>query len=167
MPTMRLLLYLACLTILALPQAGCDSGSDTDDGNGGQLTPGRLTAYLNGERYETTAVGAALTTENGRTTLALSSGSPTHGLAFTLTPFESTGHYPFEGINASGNLRFGVVTGSGNSYTTLSEGGSGSVDVTRLTDERIEGTFRFTAVSPNGGTMQVTDGRFNVLISDS
>lgn len=51
----------------------------------------------------------------------------------------------------------------GTSFATDWPGGSGSVEVTRSTDDAIEGTFSFTALTgPGGESVRVTEGRFNV-----
>ncbi|MFT5157997.1 MAG: hypothetical protein ACI83I_002561, partial [Bacteroidia bacterium] len=49
----------------------------------------------------------------------------------------------------------------GRSYR-VDKGNPGELTITRITDEFVSGTFKFTGVSQEGDTVRITDGRFDV-----
>ena len=58
---------------------------------------------------------------------------------------------------------FYVVT-NGETYTTIDPVGNGVLEITERTEERVKGTFSFTAVTTNGETIEITNGSFDVGI---
>ena len=66
-------------------------------------------------------------------------------------------------MGAQGTTGSYILT-TGEAFTTAL-GGSGSVTVTSISDERVAGTFSFTANSTLGNTTSVTNGGFNVAFT--
>jgi len=56
-----------------------------------------------------------------------------------------------------------IVT-NGETYTTIDQTASGTLEITERTDDRVTGTFSFTAVTTNGESIDITDGSFDVAI---
>ncbi|MEM1328868.1 MAG: DUF6252 family protein [Bacteroidota bacterium] len=52
------------------------------------------------------------------------------------------------------------------SYTTVDDGGTGTVTVTKRKDNNVEGTFSFTAFTVDGQSIEITDGKFEVEVRD-
>lgn len=48
------------------------------------------------------------------------------------------------------------------SFTTAFEGGEGTLEITSIDDEFVEGTFSFVAFDGNGNSKNITDGSFKV-----
>lgn len=55
----------------------------------------------------------------------------------------------------------GSVDPSTGTYTTMSGLGSGTVEITKLTEKTVKGTFSFTAQNTEGTEVSVTSGEFS------
>lgn len=159
---------LILLSALALLVAGCDS-SDDNGGQGG-LALGSMTARIDGEPFQAVfavATPCLLCEELGEEETIEVAGldSENTGLGFLLLDFHGEGTYVFDPDGEQGGGA--VDSPDGTSFATDWPGGSGSVEVTRSTDDAIEGTFSFTALTgPDGEVVRVTEGRFNVAIQE-
>lgn len=85
-------------------------------------------------------------------------------LRITLVDATAPGVYPFR---TSEPLRFAsMATLSGGAWESTLEGGSGSVTITSITQNRIRGTFQLVApaaeFSSEEGTLTVTAGQFDL-----
>jgi hypothetical protein len=94
---------------------------------------------------------------------SISGGS--FGLTITLYNISGPGTYPL-GVSSEVFGGIGQVGQLGNSWITENTGNEGSVTITKLTANRIVGTFAYTAEPGQnnsvGGTRVVTDGHFDL-----
>lgn len=154
----RLILPLLGL-MLAGSLTGCDSGSSESDAASGDFT---FTALVNGERYMATSIIGAGISASGDVFIV--SGNDDHTLEIG-TEGAATGAYSVEGGTGSGLF---TIRASSSIYST-STGSTGTITVDELTDDRIVGTFSFTAEylagvgDPElGPAIVVTEGEFDV-----
>jgi len=159
LPLVRPLFVVLIGLMLAGSLAGCDSGSSESDAASGDFT---FTALVNGERYTATSIIGAGISASGD--LFIVSGNDDHTLEIG-TEGAATGACSVEGETGSGLF---TIRASSSIYST-STGGTGTITVDELTDDRIVGTFSFTADylagvgDPElGPAIVVTEGEFDV-----
>lgn len=140
--------------------AGCDSGSEAEEPNRDDFS---FTARVNGEPYAATTILGAGLNEGG--SLFIASGNDEHTLELGMEGAEA-GTYAIDATTGSGGLF--TVRATSTIYSTA-VGGTGTVEVTSLTRDRMSGTFSFTAdysvgvgSSDWGSTVTVTNGQFDV-----
>ena len=142
---------------------GCDSTSGDPDDDG-TLALGNVTARIDGERFESSFAIATLNSQIQD--LTVSAGSSTGwGLAVSLLEFENEGSYTLTTTLPLTGLAVVTEPNDTQGYTST-QGGSGTVVVTELTDEHVQGAFSFTATNGSGKTIEVTEGRFNVRVNE-
>lgn len=148
---------LFCATLLLL--VGCDSGSDDGD----SVEPGTFVARIDGSDFQALTAVAVFVPSGvgGQPQLTITAASQTlSSFNITVLPFNGEGAYGFgQGTVAQVGVSNG--TGQGKGYLA-SAAGDGSIDVTKRTDDGVEGTFSFTARNDDGTSVQVTDGQFNL-----
>jgi len=140
--------------------AGCDSGSEAEEPNRDDFS---FSARVNGEPYAATTILGAGLDESGM--LFIVSGNDDHTLELGIEGAEA-GTYAIDGTTDSGGLF--TVRATSTIYSTA-VGGTGTIEVTSLTRDRMSGTFSFTAdysvgvgSSDWGSTVTVTNGQFDV-----
>ena len=159
------------LLLLLLLTAGCGGSDDPagPDGGGGDNT---FTATIDGQAWasDTNLIGVSGSASPTRTgTLTLSGYQSSSGRAITLSLsfFIGPASQPL-GVNVGttpGGV--GTVLVAADSWLTPLSGAAGFVTLTARTDERIAGTFHFTADALAGAvpaTRSVTAGAFDITI---
>lgn len=143
----------ACALALALLSTACGDG---------------LTALLDGEgpvmaRIDGGPFAATLATvsrNNGRVNVN-AVGTFERGIAFTF-PDDGVGTYS---IGPGQLVSVGVTIGTDQNWIAGAANGSGSIEVTTLTDSRIAGTFFFSVVATGEETpnpLSITEGVFDI-----
>lgn len=155
-----------CLLLLALSLnlAACDSGGGDDS-----IALGSMTATVGGSSWDAANATANVITAAGNRTLAISGatvGTQITTMSLTITAIGGaaigTGTYAL-GDDATDNV-FGSATylptfNPADAYSST----SGTVTISEIDDDHVEGTFSFTGqVAASGETITVADGRFNV-----
>jgi hypothetical protein len=145
------------------------SCSSDDNGDGGESTPDGtfIEGMVDGTQYTTyniqgTSVGVAMSTGSGSGRLIMISGSNdmngTTSFSINLLGINSTGTYQ---INPDSDSVLAFV--SGVSYDTSNcSGATGTINITTLNDNEIEGTFDFTGKDDENcsASKSVTSGSF-------
>jgi hypothetical protein len=148
----------SCALALAATLVGC--GSDSSTGPGDDLpTNGSMSARIDGTQW-TANVGIHAVRATGAIGFAGSDGQ-------TLVSLGVAGGV---GVHAIGGVTGanGTVTTSDSqrSWSAVSNKGSGTITITTLTEERVAGTFSFTAppveTTDASGTRVVTEGVFDI-----
>lgn len=142
---------------------GCGSSSDstTETNSGGILSS--YSASVGGVAWAAVQPVVWTITSSGVTMSgADAGGATTVSLSFFGT---APGTYSLTiNQNTTGGLAT-VAKSNGQGWSTLGQGGTGTVTVTTLTAKHVVGTFSFDAVtSPNGVTnvIHVTNGKFDL-----
>ena len=121
-----------------------------------------MTASIDGSSWSSSLITQA-TVQGGVLAVAGQDGS-VRQIQLRVINFAGQGTYSL----GSGNMHLAtVVTGTtaNDMYTANMVAGTGSIIVTESTSSRIKGTFTFTARNTAGGTKSVTNGNFDVPIS--
>lgn len=160
--------------LLSLPMiAACSDDSPSRPSNGGGPGPGPgsapMSAMINDVAWAATAnISSATFTSNGNTLVVngLNIDTGSYSMAINLSGVEDSDTYVLHDIFP---LRLVVVTTlDGGSWGTTYGDGSGTVTVETLTQDRVAGTFSFTANPAPGstetGTLVVTDGEFDMAL---
>ena len=139
------------------------SKDDDEDGNGDDNpnppATGSMTCKVDGADW--TAGLAVVATKNGTLVTVTGNDSNAKQLQLILYNLAGTGTVDLGGTPTNQNAgRWTAGIGQNDTYTTQLGVGSGTVEVTELTDTSIKGTFQFTAKNPAGTEVAVTDGSF-------
>lgn len=121
-----------------------------------------MTASIDGSSWSSSLITQA-TVQGGVLAVAGQDGS-VRQIQLRVINYAGQGTYSL----GSGNMHLAtVVTGTtaNDMYTANMVAGTGSIIVTESTSSRIKGTFTFTARNTAGGTKSVTNGNFDVPIS--
>lgn len=146
------------LFFLALLFAACKK----DNGSLGNPVPvvGSMQATINGDDWKADGAGAGIS--NGVLVIGGSKADQS-GFSIAIDNPQGTGTYQLApGSKNSGNYS---VSASQNGYSTLI-GGSGTVVLSSYNGEKAKGTFSFTAMDPFGNSITITNGTFDVNITD-
>lgn len=158
---------LATLTV-ALASIACGGGGGDSTGPGpGGTGQFRFTARVDGGSWASNAgvesVGVTLAVPGIYVLTGTQLGTGGLTLIISLYNISGPGQYPL-GVGVSvpgGNVVVSAASGGG--WRTAQSGADGTINITTLTANRMEGTFNFTAVPFTGnatGTKTVTDGSF-------
>lgn len=162
--TRPLLLSIVALGLLACSNSTAPSDENEEE-NGHPF--GTFTATVNGAAYSGAGTGAASLAGNvlgfGGSFVA---SNITRTITFVVNGVDGPGTYSVADP-AAGTAVYAEVDGTGSrQWTSIVEGGSGSVVVTQMSGGRLKGTFTFTgaAVTATGatGTRTVTSGTFDI-----
>lgn len=124
---------------------------------------GKVTCDVDGDSF-TSSVVVATNVSNELTVTA--SGGISKQVSLIITDFNGTGTYEVTNSSTEENsCRWtGSVDPTTGSYTTMGGLGSGTIEVTDFSEDRVEGTFSFTAKNQEGGEVEVTNGAFDADI---
>jgi hypothetical protein len=146
------ILSIALFGILAL--VSCKKDEDSDSGNS-------FTAKVNGETYEAEELLAYATSFGDYTNVyGVADASGTGETMYFAVPTGATkGTYQFDA-----DYPAYYVDADGNAFATVWGGGSGSVTITEIDADHVEGSFNFKAfdAATEAEETNVTDGKFNV-----
>ncbi len=156
---MKILKAVFCFTLVITCLSSCRLLNST----GGSF----LTATINEEEFESlnllttfVEVDSSFVTITGST-----GGINAQSIVFSLADFEGTGSYELGG-NSLSFATYADGVASLEAYTTAVDPGSGTLNLTVLTETIAEGTFSFTASreDENGDvqTIEVLDGAFGI-----
>ncbi|MEO5929441.1 MAG: DUF6252 family protein [Candidatus Kapaibacterium sp.] len=147
----------AIALLLAVIVAGCD-GTDITPASGEM---GSMTAKVNGRIWRSTTLRAA---GRGTTTIAL------HGTAMTPEGAEAvdillnnmTGAESYRlGDEGTQGANIAVYSSAGHSFSTIT-GNSGTVRISEISSDHVEGTFGFSAGTVDDpSAVRVTEGSFS------
>jgi hypothetical protein len=165
---MRRLPLLLLLTGLLSLCIGCDSEGD----DGTDLQEGTLIATIDGASFTSTvATAVRVPFGNGQEVLTITATGqelPPTTIQVSLAGFtDDTSTYSVTADGSSALVGIPTDMGTSTGYSANTAGGSGSVTIDAVTDETVEGTFRFTAVADDGTTVDVTDGTFNLRLQET
>lgn len=138
------------------------SCSKDDSSTAPTASGGSMMASIDGSSWSSSLITQA-TVQGGVLAVAGQDGS-VRQIQLRVINYAGQGTYSL----GSGNMHLAtVVTGTtaNDMYTANMVAGTGSIIVTESTSSRIKGTFTFTARNTAGGTKSVTNGNFDVPIS--
>ena len=144
------------LLILAL-LAACGKDDVADKSN-------VFECVLDGEKYEVEGLFAYATkfeTDNTVGIYGLQDESGENSIIVSIPDEGETKNYTMDG-NTEG--AYGIVNLKGTVYLTSLEDGAGEVELTKVSETQIEGTFSFTAYDGSGNKVEVKAGEFKVEI---
>ena len=139
---------------LALMTTACLDTTDPNVNNG----PPPMSATIEGTEWH--ATGVLVTPTETSITLGASNEASNAAMSIAIAG-TGPGTYPLGPTSASNGF---VAVTTGQVWSTLGEGGSGTIVVTTFANRHIAGTFNFTAVPSMGdalGNVHVTDGKFD------
>ena len=145
---------LAVATTVALLITSCLDTTDPNQNNG----PPPMSATIEGTEWH--ATGVLVTPTETAITLGASNEASNAALSIAING-TAPGTYPLGPGSASSGF-VGITTGQ--VWSTLGDGASGTIVVTTFANRHIAGTFNFTAVPSMGGAtgnVHVTDGKFD------
>lgn len=158
--TKLFLLVLVC----SIAFVGCkkDDDDENPDDGGTELAGGSMSAKVDGQAFEATlAVQATVSGNVFSFAGTANSASSVRQINIALADYNGTGTYTFSEVGSTAVWSEG--TSGDKIFTANVLLGSGKVNITEVTSNRIKGTFEFTAV--NGSqTRTITEGKFNVKI---
>ena len=142
--------------------------------DGGATGPGpsngdfRFTARIDGAAWASEAgverVGVPTTVPGTFALTGAKLGAGAFTIVITLYNIPGPGTYPL-GVGVSVPGGNALISSTAGGWKTAQSGADGTINITTLTANRMEGTFSFTAVAFTGsatGTKTVTDGQFVV-----
>lgn len=138
---------------LALATTSC---LDTTDPNA-NAGPPPMSATIEGTAWHATSVLITPT----ETAITLQASNEASNAAVSMA-IGGTGPGTYQLVPGSASSAFVGIT-TGQVWSTLGDGASGSIVITSLANRHIIGTFNFTAVPSTGGatgSVHVTDGKF-------
>lgn len=145
------------------------SCSDDDDNGGGGSSDDKFSCTIDGASYDISGQYAwADFVGSGNDLFAVygSEDQTQSGFSNVFISFE--GGKPTVGTHEMGlgkkALATWIDTGSGSTFISGLPGGSGSVEVTEITDSRIKGTFSAVIANADGATKKLENGSFDVRI---
>jgi len=161
----RVLLLGIVLTAFACGGSDATTSEPTDNAPQGTATNGMFTADLNGATWNAQGTVAVNRSSSfiGIGAAGLASAGTTYSLVLTFGNASAPGTFSLTYLNqANSSLIVGTPTlGWGTAFS----GGTGTATITKLTSNRISGTFTADVVPSTGrttGTLQVRNGRFDI-----
>lgn len=123
---------------------------------------GVISATVKGENFESLKAVTKAIVKN--TSLSLS-GANQAGDVITIgiTNYSGAGTYSFGG-NSANTMVFSKTT-SQTGWAVSLDTGSGTVTVSKDDGSKVEGTFSFDATSDDFGDAKITNGKFNVAVT--
>jgi hypothetical protein len=157
----------ALLLLLFMSACGSDGSPGSPSGGGGSgsgggpsISPGTMTATIDGATYTSAINTAALAASNSLVMSA--AGFP----GATIMSFAAPAQVGTHNVGASNPVTGALVTSPTVGWLAAGPSGSGSVTISTLTATSTTGTFAFT-LTPNSGTgpnRVVSNGAFNARI---
>ena len=146
--------------LLTVVAAGCGSSSSTDTGTTLNLvTNGKFSATVSGTAWS--ALGQVIVRKPTSTSLAMTAGSTTYAMTFTL--LNVTGPGTTSLVSSPSNGSHVLIGATGGGWDTSVAGGTGSVTITTFTANHVIGTFSFDAPATGSGSpLHVTAGVFDL-----
>ena len=158
---------LALMLMLIMPACGSDGNPGSPSGSGGgggsSLSPGTMTATIDGVAWTGTINTAVVA--NGSLIVSAAVSPTSSGIALA-SPAQVGTQTVGSGSAVTAVLLANVTSPSSESWLAAGPTGSGSMTISTLTATSATGTFFFTLV-PNPGTGQnrvVSNGAFNARI---
>jgi len=153
--------FFMALLAISVGLASCNKDDDDNADPENNNSNGTMTAKVDGADFDATlAVQATL--DGGVFVVAGNNGNAQQ-IQITLNGVTSAGTYQIGGSATNPNMGMWVASASAEeSYTTIVGVGSGSCDLTELTDSSAKGTFQFNARNTAGDVVNVTEGSFEV-----
>lgn len=143
---LRLFSLLFCAVLLV----ACDSNDSSDE----DFATGTMEADLDGTAWQATNANANRISAAGISTLTIAGATvDADALSLALVNVTEAGTYDL----GSGNT--GSFTRQGD-FRSVFTSTSGTVTISSINDEEVEGTFSFEAQDTSGNTLSVTNGRF-------
>ena len=146
------------LVAAALATATAACGDDNGTNNNGGDDDNSMSATVDGATFTANLAVQGTYTDN---TLAVGgTSSNTRGINFVIPNITQTGTFDVgPGFGAILTYNIGLTA-----YVTSNVGGTGTITVTKLTNDEAEGTFAVTAIGAGGavGTKTITNGKFKV-----
>ena len=151
---------------VALALAGACGGDKSSTvtgptGTTGTVTNGTFRATINGTSWSA-AGGVGVSRQTTSNIVAVAAVSSTYTIAFGISNLTAPGTFSLN----TGQLNLANVSAAtGQGWSTVAPGGTGSIVITTFTANRIAGTFSFTAAPLSGGatgTLTVTNGSFDL-----
>jgi len=144
---------------------GCKKDDEENNDNPNNNNPvGSMSLKVDGTSW--TASLAVVATNSGGLVTVTGSDSNAHQAQVTIYNVSGTGTYQLGGSMTNPNMgRWTAGVNPEQTYTTSLGLGSGTVEITELTDTNVAGTFSFTAKNSNGDEVSITEGSFNAAIS--
>jgi len=161
----RLLLFL--LLSVGVVLTSCKKDDDEENNPGGSTptpTQGTMNCKVDGTDWSA-SLAVVATNSNGVFTVT---GSDANAMQcqVTLMNVNGPGTYQIGGSMTNPNSgRWTASTDPADTYSSMLGQGSGTVEITVLTDTKTEGTFSFTAKNTAQTTVSVTQGSFSADIS--
>lgn len=170
MKTMKTMI-MALIAISMITVQSCKS--DDDGGDSGNAGSGTVTANVDGESYQSDALGTSATIVNagGGMTLLITSNEFSSSRNITLSissGFDGEGTYPIGGDNSVFVIGQYIEANASNPTATqiwaapFDESQQGEINITSFTDTTIEGTFSFTGRNEDQSTRTISNGSFNL-----
>jgi hypothetical protein len=156
-------LFAPAVLILAL---GCGGGNSVTGPDNSNCTS-KYSASVNGSAWCSLSVGANYYANQQQVVITGTGliGANAWALTLSVSGITAAGTY---NLSTTAPLRFAVAGSStGVGYTTTVAGSSGTITFTTFTTTHVVGTYSFTAVANTGGTgtVQVTNGSFDVTLT--
>lgn len=157
---MRRIVTWAVLTLALAAGCGKDDGPVGPVGGGGASS---MSATIDGSNWTAASTpGAVMAARTSNFITVAGSSTALRAIGFTIPNVMEPGtHALVPPLNALVQDHQGAAV-----WMTGLPGTTGSVTVTSISDDRIAGTFRFTAVAVENttatGTIEVTNGKFDI-----
>lgn len=162
MKTMTKLILIAFLATSIL--AGCSKDDDETEPENNTPTGNSLTCKVDGTAWNASL--AVVATNTGGVLTVTGSDSNSGQCQIILFNPTGTGSYTLGGgMTNQSNGRWTEGVGQEDTYTTMLGQGSGSVEITELSDTKVKGTFSFTAKNSAGTDVSITEGSFTSTFS--
>jgi len=155
----RLLPICACL-VLCLFSCGKDDVAPSDENH--------LTTFIDGVEFSADAeFAAAFEDEEDNELVILGSEDlnlpNARSVFFRLNGLGEVGTYEL-GLDLDGHGFYEIESIDG--WYTFEPGGTGTLEITSITEERVKGTFFFTGLNEDGNSLSFTNGSFDVDIRE-
>jgi hypothetical protein len=153
--------FFMALLAVSIGLASCNKDDDDNPDPGNNNSNGTMTASVDGADFDATLTVQG-TLDNGVFVVAGNNGNAQQ-IQITLNGVSAAGTYQIGGSATNPNMGLYVDGPSAEqSYTTIVGVGSGTAEITELTDTSAKGTFSFNARNTAGDVVNVTDGSFEV-----
>ncbi|SMO54845.1 hypothetical protein SAMN06265379_102413 [Saccharicrinis carchari] len=150
-------IILAVIILLGITIVGCKKDNDTNP----DIGKGTMTAKIDGKNFSSTSEASARYIEG---VLLISGVSKTGQIQLSVyNTTKATGNFQI----ADGSTNMGIYIHSkdvNENYYSYVDNGTGNIKIIEFTGNDVKGTFHFTAGNINGGSVNITDGTFDVKI---
>lgn len=163
------------VVVFALALSSCSKDSDSSSSNPATPSGSYITAKVNGANFSTTIAGVSTTSGSrsgsGDFTLIQVLGADMNGnsIAINLLGITTTGTYALNGDSDS-VIAYTPPTGEAAYGTGGCSGATGTINVTFIDNDKIEGTFSFTGKDVDNcatsATKTVTNGSFRCVFAN-